>query len=153
MTFSFNPPDALRLRYLERDRSWQRLGLPKEKTIQNFYHEEYVSVSGWFFHWCRHDLRSFDAIWGQRTFRTQNVRFHLKATSHLSVKLTVRLTAMRVTINEVSSHLCNILTLIMVKTYLQKGWRRYHIARHPVPVATCYSSAYLRKLPKASINV
>ena len=36
---------------------------------------------------------------------------------------------MRVTVDEVSSHLCKILTLIMVETYLQTGRRRYRIAR------------------------
>ena len=43
----------------------------------------------------------------------------VRATSHLSE----RLTAKRVTVNEVSSHLCTckILTLIIVKTYLQTG--------------------------------
>ena len=39
----------------------------------------------------------------------------LRATSHLSLRLTV----MCVTVNEVSSHLCKILILIIVKTYLQ----------------------------------
>ena len=54
---------------------------------------------------------------------------YLKATCHLSV----RLTAMHVTtVNEVSSHLCKILTLIIVKTYLQTERRRYRIARRPV---------------------
>ena len=46
---------------------------------------------------------------------------------------------MHVTVNEVSSHLCKILTLIMVKTYLQTGQRCYHIAR--CSVVTCYNSA------------
>ena len=46
---------------------------------------------------------------------------------------------MRVTLNEVSSHLCKILTLIIVKTYLQTGRRRYRIARRTV--VTCYNSA------------
>ena len=58
----------------------------------------------------------------------------LRATSHLSV----RLTAMHVTVNEVSSHLCKILTLIMVKTCLQTGQRWYRIARRPV--VTCFNS-------------
>ena len=40
--------------------------------------------------------------------------------------------------HEVSPHLCKILTLIMVKTYLQKGRRRYRIARRLV--VTCYNS-------------
>ena len=39
----------------------------------------------------------------------------IKVTSHLSVKLT----AIRVTVNEVSSHLCKVLTLIIVRAYLQ----------------------------------
>ena len=68
----------------------------------------------------------------------------LRATSHLSV----RLTAMRVTVNEVSSHLCKILTLIIVKIYLQTRQRRYRIARHPV--VTCYSS---EKPPETSKSV
>ena len=38
-----------------------------------------------------------------------------RAISHLNVRLTV----MHVTVNEVSSHLYKILTLIIVKTYLQ----------------------------------
>ena len=59
----------------------------------------------------------------------------LRATSHLSV----RLTAMRVTVNEVSSDLCEILTLIIVKIYLQTVRRRYRIARRSV--VTCYNSA------------
>ena len=41
----------------------------------------------------------------------------LRATSHLSV----RATAMRLTVTEVSPHLCKILTLVMLKTYLQTG--------------------------------
>ena len=59
----------------------------------------------------------------------------LRATSHLSA----RLTAMCVTVNEVSSHLCKILTIIMVKTYLQTGRKRCRIARRLV--VTCYNSA------------
>ena len=51
----------------------------------------------------------------------------VKATSHWSARLT-----MRVTVSEVSSHLCKILTLIIVKTYLQTGRRRYRIAGLPV---------------------
>ena len=39
---------------------------------------------------------------------------------------------MRMTVNEVSSHLCKILILIIVKTYLQTGQKRYRIARCPV---------------------
>ena len=38
----------------------------------------------------------------------------LRVTSHLIM----RLTAMRVTVIEISSHLCNILILIIVKAYL-----------------------------------
>ena len=44
----------------------------------------------------------------------------------------VRLAAMHVTVNEVSSLLCEILTLIIIKTYLQTEWRRYCITRRPV---------------------
>ena len=66
-----------------------------------------------------------------RFWKFQEVSQSSKATSHLSV----RLTAMRVTVNEVSSDLCKILTLIIVKTYLQTGQRRYRIAR--CPVVTC----------------
>ena len=37
---------------------------------------------------------------------------------------------MRVTLNEVSSHLCKIkITLVTVKTHLQTGQRCYRIAR------------------------
>ena len=57
------------------------------------------------------------------------------ATSHEGV----RLTAMRVTVNEISSHLCNILTQIMVRTYLETGQRLRRITRRPV--VTCYNSA------------
>ena len=66
-----------------------------------------------------------------------------KATSYLSV----RLTAIRVAVNEVSSHLCKTLTLIMLKTYLQTRRRRYSIAQRPV--VTCYNSA---KPPETSKN-
>ena len=45
---------------------------------------------------------------------------------------------MLVTMNEVLSHLCKILTVIIVKTYLQTGWRRYRIARRPVVRATSH---------------
>ena len=75
------------------------------------------------------------------------------ATSHLSV----RVTAMHVTVNEVSSHLCKILTLIIVKTYLQTGPRRYRIARRPI--VTYYNSAKpntvksFRKRPKLTAFV
>ena len=72
---------------------------------------------------------------------------YLKATSHLSV----RLTAMRVTVNEVPSHLCKILTLIIVKTYLQTWRRRYCIARRPV--VTCYNPATARETSKTSLSV
>ena len=54
-------------------------------------------------------------------------------------QLNVRLSEMRVIVNDVLPHLCKILTLIMVKTYLQTGQRRYRIARRPV--VTCYNSA------------
>ena len=43
----------------------------------------------------------------------------VKAISHLNVSLT----AMCVALNEVSSHLCKILTLVIVKIYLQTGAR------------------------------
>ena len=54
--------------------------------------------------------------------------------------LSVTLTAIRVTVNEVSSHLCKILTLIIVKKYLQTGRRRYRIARLPVVKADSHVS-------------
>ena len=60
----------------------------------------------------------------------------IKATSHLKVRITV----MRVTVNEVSSHLCKILTIIIVKTYLQTGKIRYFIARRPVVTCQVWSS-------------
>ena len=63
--------------------------------------------------------------------------------SHLSVKLT----AMRVTVNEVSSHLCKILTLIIVETYFQTGRRRYCIVRGPI--VACYTSAKPPETPKS----
>ena len=47
----------------------------------------------------------------------KDTKVSIRATSHLSM----RLTAMHVTVNEVSSHSCKILTLIVVKTYLQTG--------------------------------
>ena len=53
---------------------------------------------------------------------------------------------MRVTLNEVQSHLCKILTLIIVKTYLQTGRRRYRIAR--CSVVTCYNSAKSPEISK-----
>ena len=46
---------------------------------------------------------------------------------------------MRVNVNEVSSHLCKILKLIIVRTYLQTGQRRYRIARRSVAKATSHS--------------
>ena len=49
----------------------------------------------------------------------------VKATSHSSVRLTAM---MRVTVNEVSSHSCKILTPVIVKTYLQAGRRHYRMA-------------------------
>ena len=67
-----------------------------------------------------------------------------RATSHLSVKLT----GMRMTVNDVSSHLYKILTLIIVKIYLQAGWRHWRITRRPV--VTCYNSA---KPPETSKSV
>ena len=59
-----------------------------------------------------------------------------RTTSHLSV----RLTAMLVTVNEVSSHLCKMLTLVIVKIYLQTGRRRYRIAGRPVVACEGYFS-------------
>ena len=67
----------------------------------------------------------------------------VRATSHLSVKLT----AMPVTLNAVSSHLCKILTRIIVKTYLQTGRRCYCITQRPV--VTCYNSAKLSETSKS----
>ena len=56
---------------------------------------------------------------------------------------------MQVTVNDVSSHLCKILTLIIiVKTCLQTGRRRYRIARRPV--VTRYNS---EKPPETSKSV
>ena len=46
---------------------------------------------------------------------------------------------MRMTFSEVWSHLYKILTLIIVKTYLQTGWRLYCIAQRLL--VTCYNSA------------
>ena len=79
-----------------------------------------------------------------KAIERRNMAAVVRATSHL----TMRLTAMRMTVHEVSSHLCKILTLIIVKTYLQKGRRHYRIARRPV--VTCYNSA---KPPKTSKSV
>ena len=73
------------------------------------------------------------------------VSFTLKG--HFSL-ISMRLTAMRVAVNEVSSDLCKILTLIVVKTYLQTRRRRYRIARSSV--VTCYNSA---KPPETSKSV
>ena len=39
---------------------------------------------------------------------------------------------MCVTVSEILSHLCKILTPVIVKTYPQTGRRRYLIARRPV---------------------
>ena len=55
---------------------------------------------------------------------------------------------MRVTVSDVSSHLCKVLTIIIVKTYLETGRRRYRIARRPV--VTCYNSV---KPPETSKSV
>ena len=57
------------------------------------------------------------------------------------------LTVMRVTVNEVSSHLCKMLTLIIVKTYMQRQ-RHYCIALWSV--VTCYNSA---KAPETSKSI
>ena len=46
---------------------------------------------------------------------------------------------MRVIVNEVSLHLCKILTLIIVKTYLQTERRLYRIVRRSV--VACYNFA------------
>ena len=64
------------------------------------------------------------------------------------IGLSVGLTGMHLTVNEVSSHLCKILTLIFVRTYLQTGRRRYRIAGRPV--VTYYNSA---KPPETSNSV
>ena len=58
---------------------------------------------------------------------------------------------MRLIVNEVLSHLCKILTLIIVKTYLQTGRRRYRIARRPV--VACYNSAKPPESSKSILNV
>ena len=55
---------------------------------------------------------------------------------------------MRVTVNEVSSYLCEMLTLIILKTYLQTGRRCYRITQRPVT-----TRRNLLKLPKMSLNV
>ena len=55
---------------------------------------------------------------------------------------------MRMTVNEVSSHLCKMLTLIIVKTDMQTGQRHYCIALWSV--VTCYNSA---KAPETSKNI
>ena len=83
------------------------------------------------------------AIWENEGGSSIFIGLSLKATFHLNV----RLTEMRVTVNEVSSYLCKILTLIRVKTDLQTERRRYRIARRPV--VTCYNSA---KPPETSKN-
>ena len=62
----------------------------------------------------------------QEVSQSCNMLKPLKATSHLSVSLT----AMRMTINEVSSHLCKILTLIIVETYLQTEETLPHRSTH-----------------------
>ena len=72
------------------------------------------------------------------------IRTVVRATSHLSL----RLTAMHVTVNGVSSHLCKILTPVIIKTYLQALRRPYSIARRPI--VTCYNSV---KPPETSKSV
>ena len=64
------------------------------------------------------------------------------ATSHLSV----RLTAMRVTVDGVSINLCKISTLIIVKTYLQTG----EVLPHCETSGSTLQN--LLKLPKASVT-
>ena len=51
---------------------------------------------------------------------------------------------MRVTVNEVSSHLCKILTSIIVKTYLHTRRRRYRIVRFSVVKATFHLTISMR---------
>ena len=59
---------------------------------------------------------------------------------------------MRVAVNEVSSHLCKILMLIIVKTHLKTGRGSYRIARRLVVI--CYNSAKSSETSKkASANV
>ena len=50
----------------------------------------------------------------------------VRAVSHLSA----RLTAIYMTVNEVSSHLCKIFALIIAKTYLQIGETEPHHSTH-----------------------
>ena len=71
----------------------------------------------------------------------------VRPTSHVGV----RLKAMRKTVNDVSSHLCNILTQIMARTYLQTGQRLHRITR--CPVVTCYNSVKPPETSNASIYV
>ena len=70
----------------------------------------------------------------------------VRATSHLNVRLTV----IRVTANDVSSYLCKILTIIMVRTYLQTGPRHYRITQHLV--LTCYNSAKPPETSKCALK-
>ena len=56
---------------------------------------------------------------------------------------------MPVTANEVLSHLCKILTLIIVKTYLQTIRRGYRVAQR----LACYNSAKAPETPKPYVNV
>ena len=55
---------------------------------------------------------------------------------------------MHVTVNGVSSHLCKIVKLIIVQTYLQTEWKRYRITRRSD--VTSYSTA---KPPETSTSV
>ena len=58
---------------------------------------------------------------------------------------------MRVTVNEVSSNLCKILTLIIDTKFLQTGRRRYCIAQRPV--VTYHNSAKPPETSKSVLNV
>ena len=49
---------------------------------------------------------------------------------------------MSMTVNEVSSHLCKMLTRIIVKTYLQTGQRRYCIAQRSFVKADSHVAVY-----------
>ena len=94
-------------------------------------------------------------IWTEASKRfTRFSSFRIYHQGHLSL-ISMSLTAMCVTINGVSSHLCKILTPIIVKTYLQTRWRRYRIAPRTVVSPTlqlCKSSwnfpKSVRKRPK-----
>ena len=102
--------------------------IPIYKKRSNWLRKVFFSIRSQSKKWFLIDRNLLNCIGSSSVSTTLQIIHYeaSRATSHLGT----RLTEMRMTVNEVSSHSCRILTPIIIKTYLQIGETLLHRSTH-----------------------